>query len=98
MSASLRVQAPSRRLSATESGANTWRPSGTCTMPARTRACGESVWIGLPSNVIAPPVIGCTPEIARSSVVLPAPLLPTSATISPFATSSETSRSTAMRP
>ena len=43
MSASRRVQAPSLRLSATESGANTCRPSGTCTMPARTRACGESV-------------------------------------------------------
>jgi hypothetical protein len=45
-----------------------------------------------------PAEIGCTPEMARSKVVLPAPLAPTSVTISPAATSSETPCSASMRP
>jgi hypothetical protein len=45
-----------------------------------------------------PAVIGCTPEIARSKVVFPAPLAPTRATISPLRTSIETPCKTSMRP
>ena len=42
------------------------------------------------------PALGRTiPEIARSSVVLPAPFAPTTAVIAPAATSNETSCSTA---
>ncbi|MCY1307759.1 hypothetical protein D9M70_577130 [compost metagenome] len=44
------------------------------------------------------PVLGSTRDSARSSVVLPAPLLPTSATISARRTSSETSVSTGSSP
>jgi hypothetical protein len=55
-------------------------------------------WIGRPLNRIAPPDTGCTPEIARSKVVLPAPLLPTSVTISPAATLSDAPCSTSIRP
>ena len=42
-----------------------------------------------PSMVMAPEVGGCTPEMILISVDLPAPLSPTSATISPGWTSSE---------
>jgi hypothetical protein len=50
------------------------------------------------SNTIRPPEIGCTPEIARIKVVLPAPLAPTRVTISPAATVNETPCSAWMRP
>ena len=49
-----------------------------------------------PSKVMAPPVDTC-PAMARSSVLLPAPLAPTTATISPRPTSSDTPCS-ALRP
>ncbi|MNY61679.1 hypothetical protein D3C86_1983840 [compost metagenome] len=44
------------------------------------------------------PVQGSTRDSARNRVVLPAPLLPTSATISARDTSSDTSRSTGNSP
>ena len=63
-----------------------------------TRRCAGSRSIASPPRRIVPDRIGCTPEIARSSVVLPAPFDPTSATISPASTLSDTPCSTSMRP
>src|SRR5918994_4357491 len=51
-----------------------------------------------PLKRISPPVIGCTPERARSSVVFPAPFAPTRATTSPLRTSRLTPFRTSMRP
>src|SRR3989442_7416813 len=71
-----------------------WRPSGMCAMPARTRASGGSAVMSSPPNRTRPPRPGTTPEMARSSVVLPAPFEPMSATISPRRTSSDTDQRT----
>ena len=65
VSASRRLQAPSLRLSSTDSGANSCRPSGTCAIPSATRACAGMRSMHRSSNMIRPPEIGCTPEIAR---------------------------------
>src|SRR4029079_17386165 len=54
-----------------------------------TRACAGRRSIGSPSKPIAPAAAGRIPEMTRIKVVLPAPLLPTSATTSPRFTSSE---------
>src|SRR6516165_1344709 len=52
----------------------------------------------LPSNRIMPAVTGCTPEIARSNVVLPAPLAPIRVAIWPAPTLIDTPCRTSMRP
>jgi hypothetical protein len=49
-------------------------------------------------KITLPWVIFCTPESARSSVVLPAPLAPTIATSSPSPTMIETPLSAAILP
>ena len=97
-SAEPRANAPSSRLSSTLSGPNTWRPSGTCTMPSWTRWRADSRARSCPLRRIAPPLAGCTPEIVRNNVVLPAPLAPTSATSSPLPTRKSTPASAGMRP
>ena len=51
-----------------------------------------------PSKRTVPALAGCTPEIVRSSVVLPAPLAPTSATSSPSATREADAVQRRMRP
>src|SRR5689334_6726267 len=51
-----------------------------------------------PSSTIAPLVASCTPAIALSSVDLPAPLVPRSATISPSSTSKSTPNRTCTPP
>src|SRR5215208_1486295 len=84
-----RVYAPSRRFSSTDSSAKMPRPSGTCAMPARATASGPRRDTLRPSKTTSP-FVRTMPEIARSVVVLPAPLAPSSATISPSFTSSET--------
>ena len=63
--------------------------------PRRTRSLGESRSTRSPSNMIAPLVTSPRSarsrlEIAFSVVVLPAPLAPSSATIPPFGTLSDT--------
>ena len=58
-------------------------------MPSRRADAAADASIGEPAKTIEPSVTGCTPEIARNSVVLPAPFEPTSVTISPSRTSSE---------
>ena len=79
-----RAKAPSRRLSSHLMAPNTWRPSGTCTMPRCTRWRGRSgADVGAVEAERASRWHGCTPDSERSSVVLPAPLAPTSATSSP---------------
>src|SRR6476646_2283922 len=75
--------------SQTLSSAKRPRPSGTCATPARATASGLLRAICLPSNTISP-VCRTVPDTARSVVVLPAPLAPSRATISPSATVSET--------
>ena len=47
--------------------------------------------MSLPSKVIVPPAAGTSPLTVRASVLLPAPLEPSTATISPVFSSSDTS-------
>ena len=79
------------------------RPSGTWTMPPSTIAAAGSPFSRRPSNsrvpsVMAPPHMRSVEETARSSVVLPAPLLPSTATTSPSATDRDTPRSACTTP
>ena len=73
---------------------NRRRPSATCSTPAATMRSGRAPPMSRPSSTILPAAGRSKPEIARSVVLLPAPLLPTSATIDPRATSSDTRSST----
>src|SRR3954447_12000829 len=63
------------------------RPSGDWQIPPTTRRSARILVMSWPSKVIVPPATGRSPEMARIVVVLPAPLAPISATISPSATS-----------
>src|SRR6202165_2324754 len=81
------VCAPISRFSSTVSVRNTWRPSGTWAMPTPGRSAAAVSDSTRPSYSIRPPSSGTTPEIARNSVVLPAPLGPTIATNCPSPTS-----------
>src|SRR5690349_19202128 len=66
-------------------------------MPSWVRP-GAGMWpMSCPRNSIVPDVAGMSPEITLNSVVLPAPLGPRMARLSPGATSRSTSR-TASRP
>ena len=85
-------------MSSTDIGPNTWRPSGTWQMPERTRWSALARVMSAPPKRMLPPLTGCTPEMARSSVVLPAPLAPTSATSWPLRTSMSMPCSAWMRP
>src|SRR5207237_584381 len=66
-------------------------PSGTCAMPRAGRSAAAISESARPSYSMRPACNGTTPEIARNSVVLPAPLGPTIATNWPSATSMLTS-------
>src|ERR1041384_7764078 len=55
-----------RRLSSTVSSGNTSRPSGTCTMPARTIASGEWPWMSWPRNFTCPLSGAMMPEMVFS--------------------------------
>ena len=77
---------------------NTPRPSGACPMPAVTRLCPGIRLMSLPSKTIRPADSGRSPEIVFRVVVLPAPLAPIRATISPSSTASVTSFSAAILP
>ena len=86
------------RLSSTDILGNRRRPSGDWEIPRPTICDGGVRVISLPSNLIVPE-LGCMrPEMVRSVVVLPAPLEPIRATISPFSTFMVTPRSAWMRP
>ncbi len=64
----------------------------------RTRVRGDTRETSTPSKCTLPDAAGCTPESVRSSVDLPAPLAPTSATSSPSFTRRLTESSAVMRP
>ena len=92
------MKAPIRRLSMTCIRGNRRRPSGDWQMPSPTISCAGSRLMSFPSNVMVP-LGGCIkPEIVRKVVVLPAPLLPMSATTSPLSTEIVTPRSARIRP
>ena len=98
-----RARVARRRRPARGSRARSWweragGPPGTWAMPRATTRAGESPSIRAPSSAIVPRRSGTSPEIARSVVVLPAPLPPMSATISPAPTSSDTSRTATRSP
>ena len=58
-------------------------------MPVSMILCGGVSRSDVPSIVIAPAVAGSRPEMTRSSVVLPAPFEPITATASPAFTDIE---------
>ena len=76
---------------------NNCRRSGTWTSPSRTIAA-ERRRTDLPARRMSPAVTGTSPITVLSSVLLPAPFAPISATISPARTSSVASCSTCVRP
>ncbi len=95
-------KAPSSRFSSTVSSGNRRRPSGTIATPSATISCG-----GLPvKSMRAPSSSSATePREGRSSpmmhfisVLLPLPLVPSSATVSPWHTCSDTPCSTRTAP
>src|SRR5262245_22681949 len=86
-------KAPILRLSATDSAGKMRRPSGTWATPWATISCAGSPASEAPSKVSRPARAATRPEITRISVVLPAPLGPTTATASPAATRRSTSQS-----
>ncbi|OGA10355.1 MAG: hypothetical protein A3D95_09270 [Betaproteobacteria bacterium RIFCSPHIGHO2_12_FULL_69_13] len=104
VSAALRERyAPARRFSSTLSSRNGRLRSGQCTRPRRRTSCAPSASMRLPEKRTSPsstmsPLVPrfilssrrTSPEIARSSVVLPAPFGPTTPTNSPASTESDT--------
>ena len=74
------------------------RPSGLWATPFVTISCAGRRWIGSPSSSTSPDTDRNKPEIVRSVVVLPAPLLPIRLTIWPFSTSNETPRTAWIAP
>src|SRR4051812_35937083 len=74
------------------------RPSGTWISPWETIADGLARSICSPAKRIAPRHGRSTPEIARLSVDFPAPLEPSTATISPGATARSTPRRISVAP
>ena len=70
------------------------RPCGTWMTPLRTMASGEAPARSTAPNAMRPPRTGLSPEIARRSAVLPAPLGPSTPTIELSGTLSATPRST----
>ena len=65
------------------------RPSGAWETPMKTISCAGMPWIDLPPMKTSPFRGRSSPLTVRKVVVLPAPLAPINATISPGATESE---------
>src|SRR3972149_5677495 len=80
------------RWSSTGSGPKRRRPSGTSASPRRAISAVWSRVMSSPPRRTAPACLGRRPHTALTSVVLPAPFAPSSATISPGATRSDTRR------
>src|SRR5262245_44165446 len=74
------------------------RPSGTSAMPRRQRSWGATAARACPSRCIEPDLIGKRPATASMSVVLPAPLGPTTVTSSRSPTRSDTSQTATASP
>src|SRR5579884_4313432 len=87
-----------RRLSSTDSAGKMPRPSGTSEMPRRATRSPRMRVMSRPSNHTVPEEGRRRPPMVSSSVVLPAPLGPSSATISPLSTSRLTSLIAAIWP
>ncbi|OPZ63817.1 MAG: hypothetical protein BWY85_01502 [Firmicutes bacterium ADurb.Bin506] len=87
--------APSSRLSSTLIFENTRRPSGTWAMPSAVTSCARMPVMDLPMNSMEPAIGVISPDTARRMVLLPAPLEPTIATISPCPTWKSTPNTTA---
>ena len=92
------VHIDSRRFSATVSPGYTPRPPGAWAIPRRARASGAAPLTSRPSKVTVPFRAGVRPEMARTSVDFPAPLVPSRATTSPAATARSTPNSTCSDP
>ena len=87
-----------RRFSSTVSSSITPRPSGTWATPMRAMDSTVRPTMASPSKRTDPPRGFTSPEIVRSSVVLPAPLAPRTAVIAPGSASKETERSACTAP
>src|SRR5690349_9657 len=74
------------------------RSSGTQPRPARARLSGEALPRSAPPQVTVPSTCRCRPMTERRSVVLPAPLRPTSVTTSPGSTRRSTADRTLASP
>src|SRR5829696_1008324 len=83
---SLRANAPSIRFSSTVNRGKIRRPSGECAKPRVSTSCAGVLSIRSPSNQISPDSGLIRPEMVRSVVVLPAPLVPRSVTTWPWST------------
>ena len=83
--------APMSRLSITESRPKSWRPSGTMAIPRRTMSYAGTAWRASPLKRISPDRSRRSPEIARRTVLFPAPLEPMRLTTSPLFTVKEMS-------
>ena len=81
------------RFSSTLSEGKSRRPSGTIAMPRSTIAAEGSAPIGRPSKRTVSGAFRMTPAMERSSVVLPAPLAPMIATVSPGSSAMSTPNS-----
>src|SRR5438270_2063414 len=93
-----RVYAPSSRFSRTVSCGHSSRPSGTSAIPIPARSAAGARTSDSPLNSTSPLRGGTTPQMQRSVVVFPAPLLPSSVTISFSFTLSESENSTCTSP
>ena len=89
-----RVHAASRRFSPTASDGNTPRPPGAIATPSRAMRSGRARVMSWPSTSTEPDRAWVSPVSARSRVLLPAPLVPSSATTWPRSTSKSTPNST----
>ncbi|EDS88086.1 conserved hypothetical protein [Burkholderia pseudomallei S13] len=89
---------PIFRFSSTVRLGNTRRPSGEIASPRRMISCVGIAVISSPSNNTRPLDARGVPHTVIISVVLPAPLLPISVTISPFFTSIDTPDSASIAP
>ena len=94
--------APSSKFSSTVSLGNSRRPSGTSAMPRSTISSVErptrSCFVPSISTVTVPALGRTMPMMHFMSVLLPLPLVPSSTTVSPAFTVSDTSSSTRTAP
>src|SRR5579863_4841868 len=93
-----REAVPVIRFSRTVSPGKIRRPSGQWARPEPTMSSTAAFWIGSPFQEIVPAVGRTSPEMVESVVVLPAPLPPIRATISPISTLNEMPLSTSIWP
>src|SRR5262249_47868675 len=89
---------PTLMFSSTVSSRNTRLPSGTRHRPARDRSHADADPRSLPASDTDPETVGSTPATPNISVVLPAPLRPTTAVISPARAVNETSQTATRSP